>query len=149
MFKVVFTLIVVVVTVYATSRRFYEYLMPIVWLQYAGFKIAGLIMLLLSLVWTVLAQAQMGSSWRIGIDTKRQTELMQRGIFKFSRNPIFLGMIVTLAGLFLIISNVLTLLILVLGLVLIQIQVRLEEEHLAKLHGDKYTSYRLKVRRWL
>ncbi len=51
----------------------------------------------------------MGNSWRIGIDTEHRTELVQRGVFRISRNPIFVGMIVTLLGLFLTIPNVVTL----------------------------------------
>ena len=149
MFKVVFALIVAVVTIYATSSWLYEFLMPITWLQHWGLKIAGLVLLLLSLVWTLFAQSQMGKSWRIGIDTERKTELVREGIFRFSRNPIFLGMMTTLIGLFLIIPNSLTLLILVLGIVLIQIQVRLEEEYLRAIHGEQYLEYCIRVRRWL
>ena len=103
---------------------------------------------MLSLGWTVLAQIQMGNSWRIGIDEEKETALVQSGLFRFSRNPIFLGMIVTLAGVFLIIPNALTLLFLVLGFVLIQIQVRLEEEFLAQAHGTEYENFQREGRRW-
>ncbi len=106
-------------------------------------------MLILSLVWTVLAQIQMGNSWRIGIDEERKTALVRSGVFGVSRNPIFLGMMVTILGVFLMIPNALTLLFLVLGVVLIQIQVRLEEEFLLKTHGADYEDFRKHVRRWL
>jgi len=76
LFKLVFALIVVVVIIYSTSGWLYEFLMPIIWLQHWSLKIAGLVLLLLSLVWTLLAQSQMGKSWRIGIDTERKTELV-------------------------------------------------------------------------
>jgi len=108
----------------------------------------GNCLLLMSLIWTVVAQAQMGESWRIGIDEQNRTSLVQRGVFGFSRNPIFLGMMLTLLGLFLIIPNALTLLTFVMGVVLIQIQVRLEEKFLAETHGDQYAQYRKRVRRW-
>jgi len=148
-FKLFFALIVVVVLVYSVSGKLYQYLLPIAWLELPGIIIVGLILLLLSLVWTLLAQSQMGKSWRIGIDTKHKTELVRDGVFRFSRNPIFLGMMITLLGLFLIIPNALTLLILVLGVVLIQIQVRLEEEHLRMIHGELYLDYCRDVHRWL
>jgi len=90
----------------------------------------------------------MGNSWRIGIDEEKQTALVRLGVFRFSRNPIFLGMIITLTGVFLTISNALTLLFLVLGFVLIQIQVRLEEEFLAQAHGAEYENFKREVRRW-
>jgi protein-S-isoprenylcysteine O-methyltransferase Ste14 len=97
----------------------------------------------------VVAQAQMGESWRIGIDEERRTPLVRKGVFGLCRNPIFLGMMLTLLGLFLVTPNAVTLLVLTLGVVLIQIQVRLEEEFLSKTHGEHYAEYRRHVRRWL
>ena len=148
-FKAVFALIVAAVIAYSSSSRVYEYLVPITWMQHPGFKIIGLILLLVSLVWTLLAQSRMGKSWRIGIDVKHRTELIRGGVFRFSRNPIFLGMMATIMGLFLVIPNALTLVVLALGIVLIQIQVRLEEEYLRDVHGEHYIEYCRKVRRWL
>jgi protein-S-isoprenylcysteine O-methyltransferase Ste14 len=148
-FKLLFATIVGVVFVYSFWPSVYLYLVPIDWLEYSWLRWLGISLLLLSLVWTVVAQAQMGESWRIGIDQTHRTNLVQRGVFSRSRNPIFLGMMLTLFGLFLVIPNALTLLTLVLGVVLIQIQVRLEEEFLARTHGDEYAHYRIRVRRWI
>jgi protein-S-isoprenylcysteine O-methyltransferase Ste14 len=140
---------VVAVAVYSASERLYEYLTPITWLERRWLRAAGTILLLVSLAWTVVAQAQMGESWRVGIDEEHRTPLGREGVFGLSRNPIFLGMMVTLAGLFLVTPNAVTLLTLVLGVVLIQIQVRIEEEFLSKTHGEEYAEYRRRVRRWL
>lgn len=148
-FKLLFAAVVAAVVVYSASDRLYEYLTPIPWLEHRGVQIAGIILLLASLAWIVLAQAQMGESWRIGIDGEHRTPLVRKGVFGLSRNPIFLGMMVTLAGLFLVIPNAVTLLTLGLGVVLIQIQVRLEEEFLSGMHGEAYAEYRRDVRRWL
>ncbi len=148
-FKLLFALIVVVVLAYSMSPSVYQYSVPVGWLEYTWLKWAGICLLLLSLAWTLVAQAQMGESWRIGIDTEHKTPLVRRGIFGFSRNPIFLGMNLTLMGLFIIIPNALTLLVFVMGVVLIQIQVRLEEEFLARTHGEDYVEYRRQVRRWI
>jgi protein-S-isoprenylcysteine O-methyltransferase Ste14 len=147
--KVLFGLLVAVVFTYSLLPSIYEYSVPILWLEHVVLKWLGLALLLLSLVWIVLAQAQMGESWRIGIDSEHRTPLVQVGVFRLSRNPIFLGMIITLLGLFLIIPNAVTLLVVVLGTVIIQIQVRLEEQFLAMVHGDDYEEYRRRVRRWL
>jgi protein-S-isoprenylcysteine O-methyltransferase Ste14 len=148
-FKLLFGVIVAVVVVYCTSQRYYQYLAPIVWLEHGGLQAAGSVLLFASLAWTVVAQAQMGESWRIGIDEERRTPLVRKGVFGLSRNPIFLGMMLTLTGLFLVIPNALTLLTFATGVVLIQIQVRLEEEFLARTHGEEYAQYRRHVRRWI
>jgi len=148
-FKLLFAVVVVAVATYSTSENLYEYLTPIAWLERRWLQAAGATLLLTSLVWTVVAQAQMGESWRIGIDQERRTPLVRKGVFGLSRNPIFLGMMLTLLGLFLVIPNAVTLVVLALGVVLIQIQVRLEEEFLSKTHGEAYAEYRRDVRRWL
>ena len=149
LFKVVMGVLAAVVIVYAFTPGLYSYLLPVSWLENQIIKLIGLVLLILSLGWIVLAQIQMGNSWRIGIDEEKQTPLVSTGVFGISRNPIFLGMIVTLIGFFLTIPNAMTLLILVLGFVLMQIQVRLEEEFLLKNHVSVYEDFRGRVRRWL
>ena len=149
MFKLLFALIFVSIFIHSFLPNAYSYLGPIHWLQYPLLRWAGTGLLILSVLWTVVAQAQMGESWRIGIDHEHQTALVSRGVFGFSRNPIFLGMTITLVGLFVVIPNTLTALTLLMGVVLIQIQVRLEEEFLVKTHGEEYCQYRRQVRRWL
>ena len=148
-FKALFAAIVAIVVVYAFIPSAYRYVMPIQSLERTSVRLTGFILLLVSLIWTVIAQAQMGSSWRIGIDTEHRTELVQTGVFRLSRNPIFVGMIVTLLGLFLVIPNVGTLITLLVGVILIGIQVRLEEEYLTSTHRDTYIEYRRNVRRWI
>lgn len=110
---------------------------------------AGWALLIASLVWVVLAQVQMGASWRIGIDTQRKTDLVASGLFRISRNPIFLSMMVQLLGLLLLQPDAVTLLVLVSGYVLISVQIRLEEAHLLGSHGQTYRDYSARVRRWL
>lgn len=110
---------------------------------------AGAVLLFAALLWIGVAQVHMADSWRIGIDEKNDTALVTRGLFGISRNPIFLGMQATLAGLFLVMPNLLSLVAVALGLVLVQVQVRLEEEFLSKKHGAAYAEYCRKVRRWL
>lgn len=119
------------------------------WLELAGVQVTGWLALLASLLWTTLAQAQMGLSWRIGIDTRHQTALVSHGLFAHSRNPIFLAMRVSLVGLFLLRPNALTLVILTAGELLIQLQVRHEEAFLRQQHGAVYAEYCARTPRWL
>jgi protein-S-isoprenylcysteine O-methyltransferase Ste14 len=149
LFRLTIGLVVIVVAIYALFPTLYVYLTPIPWLEHPVLVLIGFGLLVLSLIWIALAQAQMGNAWRIGIDAAHRTELVQEGMFRLSRNPIFLGMRINLLGLFLVIPNAVTLLIWVLGDVLIQIQVRLEEEFLARQHGNRYQVYRQRIRRWL
>lgn len=149
LFKVLFALVFAVVVVHAFVPAAYRFLLAIDWLDREWIRWSGVALLVVSLVWTVVAQRQMGNSWRIGVDSEHQTALVQRGLFSVSRNPIFVGMMITMFGLFLVIPNAITLLTLVLGSVLIGVQVRLEEEHLRRVEGKAYEEYCAKVRRWI
>jgi protein-S-isoprenylcysteine O-methyltransferase Ste14 len=148
-FKIVLTAMFVYVVVYAFFPTWHDIFLPIRQLASSIIICIGFSLLFISLVWTVMAQTHMKNSWRIGIDTETKTELVTSGLFAISRNPIFFGMIVTLLGLFLTTPNALTFLFLILGYILIQIQIRLEEEFLAKAHGQKYLEYKQKVRRFI
>lgn len=138
-----------VVLIHSLSSDLYHYLVPLIWLQHPPLIVSGIVLLLVSFVWILMAQKQMGDSWRIGIDHELKTQLVSAGVFKISRNPIFLGMRINLLGLFLILPNAVTLAVLVLGDALMQIQVRLEEEYLTRTHGQNYEQYRRQTRRWI
>lgn len=139
----------IVVIVFAFLPGLYKYLIPIFYLEHPALPIVGIALLILAIVWVLIAQIHMQRSWRIGIDEEVKTELIQTGLFKLSRNPIFLGMRIMLLGLFFVLPNAASLVVLIAGDLLIQIQVRLEEEFLMRTHGQAYLRYKTKVRRWL
>ncbi|MEQ1604043.1 MAG: isoprenylcysteine carboxylmethyltransferase family protein [Pyrinomonadaceae bacterium] len=134
---------------YSLLPQFYQYASPIVWLDVFWIKVAGLALMAIALVWTATAQMQMGKSWRIGIDAENKTELVEKGLFAVSRNPIFLGMRLALWGFFLTLPSAVSLAAVLLADLLMQIQVRLEEEFLRGEHGQKYTEFCVRVRRWI
>jgi protein-S-isoprenylcysteine O-methyltransferase Ste14 len=149
LFKILLALISITIVAYWVNGNTYQLLLPATYLEIPALHCAGVILCLLSLIWTSIAQWQMGKSWRIGIDEKNKTALISTGLFRFSRNLIFLGMKATLLGYFLLLPNAVTLLVFVSGFRLIQIQVRLEEEFLLKQHGTNYENCKRNVRRFL
>jgi protein-S-isoprenylcysteine O-methyltransferase Ste14 len=148
-FKLMFVVLFIYTIVFAFFPTLHCCFLPVIWLNTFSVSLVGLILMMLSLVWTVIAQNDMRNSWRIGIDTDTKTELITTGLFKISRNPIFFGMILTLIGLFLATPNAFTALFFILGYVLIQIQIRLEEEFLSTQHGESYQKYKQRVRRFI
>jgi protein-S-isoprenylcysteine O-methyltransferase Ste14 len=148
-FKIVIALIPIVIACAIIGTPLYSYLLPAFYLKHNSIQWIGIALCVGSFVWTATAQWQMGTAWRIGIDDKHKTPLLQTGLFSVSRNPIFLGMLITLIGFFLMLPNALTMLILVAGYLLIQIQIRLEEDFLSKQHGLEYHKYKTQTRRFL
>jgi protein-S-isoprenylcysteine O-methyltransferase Ste14 len=129
--------------------EFYFYLNPFEYLELEGLTYAGLFLLAASFVLILTAQKQMHNSWRMGIDNNVKTELIDKGVFRYSRNPVFLGTFITMLGFFLILPNAASLLTLALTYFFIQVQTRMEEEYLRNMHGENYTAYCGRVRRWL
>ncbi|AZA76470.1 isoprenylcysteine carboxylmethyltransferase family protein [Chryseobacterium sp. G0186] len=113
------------------------------------FQYSGIVLMMIAFIWVFIAQWQMKDSWRIGIDHDAKTELVTQGLFRFSRNPIFFGMTVSLIGFFLAFPTIIALLFLLVGSILMQIQIRLEEEFLLNQHGQIYTAYKKRVGRML
>jgi protein-S-isoprenylcysteine O-methyltransferase Ste14 len=99
------------------------------------------------LVWR--GQEDMAASWRIGIAPGERTELVTRGLFRFCRNPIYLGLMVALAAFCCLLPGYLSGGLLVLGAVLLQVQARLEEPYLLGQHGATYAAYCARVGRFL
>lgn len=148
-FGVISIIELIVVSIYAFLSSLHEYLLPFWYLENQNLKYIGWALLIFSLIIVWLAQTNMKESWRIGIDEENKTELITNGFFAFSRNPIFLGIIITNIGLFLVLPNAFTLLIIALSTTSINTQIRLEEEFLTKEHGHAYIKYKSKVNRWL
>jgi len=138
----------IVVSIYAFMPSLHKYLLPFWYLENESLQYVGWALLILSLIMVWLAQSNMRESWRIGIDEENKTELITSGFFAFSRNPIFLGIMIANVGLFLVLPNAFTLLIIALSTTSINTQVRLEEEFLEEEFGDKYLEYKSTVRRW-
>mgnify|MGYP003375492955 FL=1 len=147
--KVLIVLLFVAVLTYSMSEKMYSYLVPISYLQTQILTITGLALIHIALVWISIAQFQMSNSWRIGIDEENKTKLVTDGVFLISRNPIFLGMIISVLGLFFIVPNALTFFLTITTYIVIQIQIRLEEEFLQKQHAQDYVNYKLKTKRLL
>jgi protein-S-isoprenylcysteine O-methyltransferase Ste14 len=102
----------------------------------------GLALTLVSSVAVLAAQAGMGASWRIGVDTAERTALVTSGAFAWVRNPIFTGMVATVTGLALMVPNGVAIGAALCLIAAVQIQVRaVEEPYLLTVHGESYRRY--------
>jgi len=119
--KPIISLIFIVALVNLIYPLGMKYFAPFLWIEILILKYTGFGLIHLALIWIVIAQVQMSNSWRVGIDHSAKTELKTNGLFSVSRNPVFLGMLITLAGIFLIFPNALTLLTVVSSTLLFQV----------------------------
>lgn len=148
-YKMMTILTLISIFIYSFIPHLNEYLNPITFMETDTLKKIGVIIFLIAFTWTAIAQFQMSKSWRIGIDYEEKTELVSSGLFNYSRNPVFLGILLSYLGIFLIAPNTLSFSVLLVIFFIIQTQVRLEEEYLEKVQGQSYLDYKKNVRRWI
>jgi protein-S-isoprenylcysteine O-methyltransferase Ste14 len=92
----------------------------------------------------------MAESWRVGFDLDgTPTPLVVGGVYRWSRNPIYLGMGTSSVGFFLVMPNAVTLTLAGLTTVLLQTRVLVEERYLTGVHGESYAEYCRRTSRWL
>jgi protein-S-isoprenylcysteine O-methyltransferase Ste14 len=139
----------VAIVFFAFFREKYFLLLSFSFMEYSILRLIGIGLMIPSLLLMFKAQAEMGVSWRVGIDRAHKTELVAKGLFRFSRNPIYLGLLATVLGLFLVLPNLVTFLVLTQGWLGLQLEIRLEEEFLRVQHGQSYLDYCKRVRRWI
>ena len=135
--------------VYAFAPGVKPWLAPIQYLETEAVYRTGVIVAGIAILWIGIAQSQMAASFRMGIDSSEKTTLVRHGLFLWSRNPIYLGLLAGLGGFFLVAPNALSFGAFVGGWVGIKVQVRLEEEYLLSKHGSAFREYRSGVRRWI
>ena len=83
------------------------------------------------------------------IPLTESTTLVTDGVFAFSRNPMYLGMMLLLTGLAFIADNGFAWLVVVAFWLIIRFAfIRREERLMADTFGDAYNEYKSNVRRW-
>ena len=90
----------------------------------------------------------LGDSFRIG-SPKEATHLRVNGLFRFSRNPMYLGVYATLLAAVLYTLNPAVLLVAAFVIAVHHRIVLAEEEHLREAFGEEYSDYCRLVRRYL
>jgi protein-S-isoprenylcysteine O-methyltransferase Ste14 len=81
---------------------------------------------------------------------KSTTSIVDTGIYGFTRNPMYLGMLLVFLGLMAAMSSLGALLLALPVMVIIRTQVIAREEaYLTAKFGAEYTAYLARVRRWL
>ena len=81
---------------------------------------------------------------------EKATRLVVGGLYRISRNPMYLGMLMVLIGIALWLGNPLNIALIGLFVALItELQIKPEEARLAEVFGDEYAAYKTRVRRWI
>lgn len=112
-------------------------------------EIIGVFLFLIGLIITIYSKINMGKNWGIPaqLDSRRQ-DLVTGGLYRFSRNPMYVGFLLVAFGYFLALRSYLILALVVLFL-LINKAAEKEERLLEKRFGKKYLKYKSSVPRFI
>jgi protein-S-isoprenylcysteine O-methyltransferase Ste14 len=78
------------------------------------------------------------------------SSLVTTGIYRFSRNPMYLGILLLLAGVAVFLANAAALIVLPAFVVYMNLfQIKPEERALSAIFGPELTAYQQRVRRWM
>jgi protein-S-isoprenylcysteine O-methyltransferase Ste14 len=115
---------------------------PAAWLGAMVFALA-----LALFAWAIITMTRAGSNVPTNLPS---TTIVDTGPYRFTRNPIYVGMMLGLIGLAIAFNSLWLLLTLVPFVLVIRYGVVAREEaDLERKFGDMYRRYRSRVRRWL
>jgi protein-S-isoprenylcysteine O-methyltransferase Ste14 len=117
--------------------------------SYEPVRYAGAALMLAGLVLLVAAQLDLGASWRIGIEQQATPGLVTDGLYRFCRNPIYLALLIVVAGYALLVPTLLSLALLIGTYVGARQQTLAEEAYLARVYADAYRAYVRRAGRFL
>lgn len=108
----------------------------------------GLIIALAGVIIFITAVVTMRDSWRAGIDNTQKTKIINNGIYKYSRNPAFVGFDLLYIGIGLAFSNIFNLIVACFSVLLLHLQILEEEKYLPRVFGKDYLEYKKRTGRY-
>jgi protein-S-isoprenylcysteine O-methyltransferase Ste14 len=124
-------------------------LVPLAPAAAAVLRATGTVMVLGATALMLAAQLDLGASWRVGIDEGARPGLVTGGLYRWSRNPIYVAMLAALLGFALLLPSWISLGLLIGAGLGIRRHVRDEEAYLARTYGEEYRRYAARVGRFV
>ncbi len=127
-----------------------HWLLPVVQLLDTAWRFIAVIVMLAGLLTTILA-ARLFHRLETPVRPFEQPQLLvTQGLFAYSRNPMYLGMVIFLIGYAVILGSLTPWLVIPVFVWVIQERfIKLEEAGLEQEYGDAYRRYQQRVRRWI
>ena len=110
----------------------------------------GVVSVLAGTTVVILAKWGLKNAGQPAAPGKPTTQVVETGIYRFSRNPLYLGLVAVLVGLGLSVNIVWwVILTLPMFFALQHLLILPEEQYLLGRFGEQYATYMSRVRRWL
>jgi protein-S-isoprenylcysteine O-methyltransferase Ste14 len=127
-----------------------HYLIPVMILVPRPYSYLGAVLMLLGLAlmtWAAMLFRKAGTSFQL---QGGSSVLVTSGPFRFSRNPMYLGMLIWLMGLAVLLGSLVVFVFPFLFFLLANLLIiPLEEKSMEQMLGKQFIDYKQRVRRWL
>lgn len=127
-----------------------HFLFPIYILFYGIWKIIGIIPLILGIVLNLIADKKFKVNHTTVKPGQESKVLITDGVFNYTRNPMYLGMVLILISFILFLGSVTSFLIIPFFVYIINKRfIYLEEKMLEIKFGEEWLNYKEKVHKWI
>tara|TARA_B100000941_G_scaffold288941_1_gene266909 strand:- start:4332 stop:4733 length:402 start_codon:yes stop_codon:yes gene_type:complete len=117
-----------------------------------GINILALVFLIIAIIMIVLSinKFKKNRTTISPLRPNKTSSLITSGIYNYTRNPMYLGLLLMLFSTALFIKNFISFLIIPLFVIFInKNQILPEEQILENIFGEEYRNYKKKVKRWI
>ena len=104
-------------------------------------RIIGILLGIVAIFFFASATITMENSWRVGIPEEK-TSLITNGIYKWSRNPAFVGFDLLFCSICLIFYNIPLVIVSIWSAVMLHLQILQEEVYMHNMFGEEYDNYK-------
>ena len=104
-------------------------------------RIIGILLGIVAIFFFASATITMKNSWRVGIPEEK-TSLITNGIYKWSRNPAFVGFDLLFCSICLIFYNIPLVIVSIWSAVMLHLQILQEEVYMHNMFGEEYDNYK-------
>jgi protein-S-isoprenylcysteine O-methyltransferase Ste14 len=127
-----------------------HFLLPVTQIVPGIWRLQGLLPLCLGLAISFASEKQFHQAGTTVHPFKESSRLVTDGLYRFSRNPMYLGMALILVGVALLLGSLTPFGVVAIFVGWIQFQfIRREEQMLYTQFGQDWLEYRARVRRWI
>ncbi len=109
-------------------------------------QLSGMVLLTIGIVFLYLAFRTFDGAEFLGLKQETQSRLVQTGMYRYVRHPLYFATIILILGLFLLIPSQKMLLVLLIAYLYILVGSYLEEQKLILLFGKEYENYQKRVK---
>jgi len=106
----------------------------------------GLLFCIAGAVIAIWSRYLLGRNWSLSVQRKSEHELIQKGIYKTIRHPIYFGLLLFIIGNGIIVGDYRAIIAVIVVFISLWFKLIKEERLLIEIFGDQYLNYKLKTK---